>query len=444
MTRHHAFRFRAALTHGSLLATVACAALAGAPAARAARSAPVITAMTVQSENLAQPYSWQDPSAFGVDDFMNWTVTGQIAPGDSYTFTPRWPISSASEVPAMSAGLRWSGSTTLRMTTVVPMNDQVSALDPGVDHRGQTIDAPVVANTAALCMFFVPDNSVPTFNYALTITNVGAAAATAVSLSGQTSNGYTSNFGPFCNRADADHDGWNDSLEEGMTDLTAPAVSSAGDADSVLGADYLRARAATPTMNDEVDSYPPDVNDDGAVTQADVTEISGWVGQGSGVPLARVDYTGVGPTSYQQQSGLWRRYDLNGDGNVDASDVAWVQAEVGRPVPDPTDVLAPAVRFDRSGGTSFPRRSGVVLGAYARDNRALASITFAVNGTRLTQQCTDPVSEMSDQASYHNPTQPQYQCVWTTPSKQSSVTLTVTAIDAAGNSTTDTVKLNVA
>jgi hypothetical protein len=425
------------------LAAAACAALALAAPAQAARTATVTTVMTIQSQQLYQPYSWQDPTAFGVDDFMNWTVTGQLAPGDSYTFVPKWPISSASEVPAMSSSVRWSGSTTLRLTTTVPTDDQVTAADPSVDHRGALITAPVISNSAQLCMFFVPDNGVPTFNYALTVTNVGTVSATAVTLTGQTSNGYTSNFGPFCNRADADGDGWNDTLEEGMTDLTQPAVSTAAEVDNLLGVDYLAGRSATGTPGDEVDSYPPDVNDDGAVTQADVTQLSSWVGQGTGVPLARVDYTGVGAYSYQQQSALWRRYDLNGDGQVDSADVAWVQAEVGRPVPDPVDMLAPAVRFDRSGGTSFPRRSGVVLGAYARDNRALASVKFAVNGSTLTQQCTDPSTEFADQATYHNPAQPQYQCVWMTPSKSGGVTLKVTATDAAGNSSTDTVQLNV-
>ena len=425
------------------LAAAASTVLSVAAPANAARTAPVTTAMTIQSQELSQPYAWQDPNAFGVDDFMTWTVTGQLAPGDSYTYVPKWPISSASEVPAMSSSLRWSGSTMLRLSTAVPMNDQASAADPSVDHRGQQITAPVVGNTAELCMFFVPGNSVPTFNYALTITNVGTAAATGVTLSGQTSNGYTSNFGPFCNRADADADGWNDTLEEGITDLTQPAATTQSEVDDVFGVDYLAGRSATGQANDEVDSYPPDVNDDGAVTQADVTQISGWVGQGTGVPLARVDYTGVGAYSYQQQSALWRRYDLNGDGQVDAADVAWVQAEVGRPVPDPSDVLAPAVHFDRSNGTTFPRRSGVVLGAYARDNRALVSVKFAVNGSTLTQQCTDPTTELAGQSTYHNPAQPQYQCVWTTPSKAGSVTLKVTASDAAGNSSTDTVQLNV-
>lgn len=414
------------------------AAVATAPAAHAGGQ-PVRTAMTIQSETLSQPYSWQDPNSFGVDDFMNWTVTGQIAPGDSYTFVPRWPISSASEVPAMSASLRWTGSTTLRMSTAVPMNDQVSV----TDHRGQPITAPVVNNTSELCMFFLPSSSVPTFNYPLTITNVGNAAATAVTLTGQTSNGYTANYGPFCNRADADGDGWNDSLEQGIADLTEPAVEDPTDTDSVLGVDYLSGRSASAARNDEVDSYPPDVNDDGSVTQADVDDLSGWVGQGTGVPLARVDFTGIGSFSYQQQSGLWRRYDLNGDGMVTAADVAWVQAEIGRPVPDPVDVLAPAVTIDRSIGTSFPRRTAVWLGAYARDNRALVSVKFAVNGSTLTQQCNDPNTELADQATYRNPAMPQYQCVWTTPSKRTTVTLTVTATDAAGNSSTDTMKLDV-
>lgn len=430
---------RRAVTRTLVLATVGCTAtLAMATSARAGGQ-PVQTAMTVQSQSLSQPYSWQDPSVFGVDDFMNWTVTGQIAPGGSYTFVPRWPISWASEVPAMSTSLRWSGATTLRLTTTVPMNDPVSASD----HEGQAITAPVVNNTSELCMFFLPDSSVPSFNYPLTITNVGTATATSVTLTGQTSNGYVSNFGPFCNRADADGDGWNDSLEQGIADLTSPAVTTPTATDDVLGVDYLAARSSTASANDEVDSYPPDVNDDGVVNKADVDEISSWVGQGTGVPLARVDYTGSGPYTYQQQSGLWRRYDLNGDGEVSAADVAWVQAEVGRPVPDPVDVLAPAVSYDRSGGTSFPRRTSVWLGAYARDNRALTSLTFAVNGSVLTQQCNTPSTELADQTTYRNPAMPQYQCVWTTPGKRTTVTLTVTATDAAGNSSTDTVQLNV-
>jgi hypothetical protein len=415
------------------------AALTAGPAAGATGT----TLMTVQWQRLSQPYAWQDPGVFGVDDFLNWQVTGQIAPGDSYTFVPRWPIGSASEIPDISASLRWSGATTLRLSTVVPMDDEVSAAQPSVDHRGQPIVAPVVNNTAELCMFFVPSSSVPSFNYALTVTNVGSVAATAVTLNGQESNGYTANFGPFCNRADADGDGWNDSLEEGITDLTAPAMATQADALNVFGVDYLAGRSATSTANDEVDSYPPDVNDDGVVNQLDVDEIKAWMGQGTGVPMAHVNYSGTGSESYQQQAAAWRRYDLDGDGRVTAADVAWVQAEVGRPVPDPVDVLPPAVAYDRAGGTTFPRRTPVWLGAYARDNRALVALKFAVNGTVLTQQCTDPSNEMLDPTRYRNPAASQYQCVWTTPAKAGTLTLTVTAQDAAGNTATDSVALNV-
>lgn len=280
---------------GPLLALTALVVttLTGAGRAGAASS----PAMTVQSENLRQPYTWQDSTLFGVDDFMNWTVTGSIAPGDSYTYTPRWPISPASEVPDISAALRWSGATTLRMTSTVPMNDQATAADPRVDHIGQAVVAPVIGSAAALCLFFVPSSSVPSFNYSITITNVGAATATSVALTGQESNGYTANFGKFCNRAHADADGWNDTVEEGITDLTAPAADTSMSRFGVLGVDYLGARSSTGTAQDEVDSYPPDVNDDGAVTPADVDQISSWIGQGTGVPFSRSTTAERGRTS---------------------------------------------------------------------------------------------------------------------------------------------------
>jgi Dockerin type I domain len=401
------------------------------------------TVMTVQSQNLRQPYAWQDPCCFGVDNFMSWTVTGQIAPGDSYTFVPRWPTSQASEIPAMSASVRWSGATTLRMSSSVPMNDEVSAADPRVDHVGEAITAPTVGNSAALCMFFVPNASLPTFSYAVTITNVGTAAATGVTLTGQEANGYTANFAPFCNHADADGDGWNDTLEEGIADLTAPATTTPTEQFTDLASDYLAGHSATSTRDDEVDTYPADVNDDGVVDKADVDRISAWVGQGTGVPFARVDFSGLGPDRYQVQTGQWRRYDLDGDGLVTANDVAWVSAEVDRPVPDAADVIAPWVVFDPATPTSVPRRSAVFLGAYARDNRALTAVRFYANGSALTQQCTDPMTEMNNPDAYHNPAQPQYECVWNTPGKRATVTLTVTATDAAGHSVTATQKVTV-
>jgi hypothetical protein len=415
--------------------------LVGMPSRAGAVSA---SGMALTGESLQQPYSWQDPCCFGVDDFLSWTAAGQLAPGASYTYVPRWPISSASEAPEVSASVRWSGATTLRLSTVVPANSTLSGVDPRVDHVGQPIVAPLVGSTAALCMFLDPAAWGSTVNYAITVTNVGSVTATGVSLSGQAANGYTANYGQFCNHADADGDGWNDTLEQGMYDLTYPAVSTAADQQGVLGTDYLSARSSTAAADDEVDSYPPDVNDDGVVDAADVARIEGWVGQGTGVPLARVDYSNTDANTFGRQFGLWRRYDLNGDGWVTAADVAWVQAEVGRPVPDPIDVLAPVVALDRAAVPATVRRkSSVFVGADARDNRALVSVRFAVNGTALTQQCSDPMTEMADPTLRRSPAQPAYQCVWNVPAKAGTVTLTVTATDAAGNTSRDSMSVTV-
>jgi hypothetical protein len=162
------------------------------------------------------------------------------------------------------------------------------------------------------------------------------------------------------------------------------------------------------------------------------------------VPLARVDYSNTDANTFGRQFGLWRRYDLNGDGWVTAADVAWVQAEVGRPVPDPIDVLAPVVALDRAAVPATVRRkSSVFVGADARDNRALVSVRFAVNGTALTQQCSDPMTEMADPTLRRSPAQPAYQCVWNVPAKAGTVTLTVTATDAAGNTSRDSMSVTV-
>jgi hypothetical protein len=70
-------------------------------------------------------------------------------------------------------------------------------------------------------------------------------------------------------------------------------------------------------------------------------------------------------------------------------------------------------------------------------------VRFAVNGSPLTQQCTDPNTEMTNPVYYHDPSTAQYQCVWTTPGKRATVTLTITATDAAGNASTQSVTLTV-
>lgn len=401
--------------------------------------------MTVQWESIARPNSTQDPAYFQTDDFMNWKVTGDLAPGASYTYTPRWPTSWASELPAATADLTWSGSTTLTMTTVVPQNNQVSGIDPSVDHVGDRITAPVYANSAQLCLFMTGGPSTPTWNYPITITNTGSQPATGVSFTGQESNGYTANYARFCNRADADSDGWNDTLEQGLLDLSYPGAGTSSDRLGVLGSDYLGSAARTTSPNDEVDASPVDLNDDGAVTSADVAIIQSWVGQGTGVPFDRIDYSAVSANTYSKQSGLWRRYDLDGDGRVTQNDVAWVQAEVGRPQPDPVDVIAPRVVIDRSYvPATVAKGTSVWLGAFARDNRALMSVVFAVDGVRVTQQCSTPMTEAVDPTQLGNPAAgPEYGCVWAGSKQAGAHTVTVTAADAAGNTSSDTMTINV-
>jgi hypothetical protein len=194
-----------------------------------------------------------------------------------------------------------------------------------------------------------------------------------------------------------------------------------------------------------VDAYPVDVNDDGVVDATDVAIVESWVGQGTGVPVDRVNFTGSGSDTFANQTGLWRRYDLDGDGLVTANDVAWVQDEVGRPVPDPQDVIAPHVVIDRSYvPSSVPRGSGVWLGASARDNRALVSVQFAVNGTAVTQQCTTPMNEAADPTVLGHPTLgPEYGCYWSGAKRAGQYTVTASATDAAGNTSTDTMLLTV-
>jgi len=403
------------------------------------------TPMTLQWETISRPSSSQDPAYFQTDDFMNWKVTGDLAAGASYTFTPQWPTSWASELPAATANLTWSGSTTLTMTTVVPQNNQIAGIDPSVDHIGQQITAPVYSNSAQLCLFMTGGPVTPSWTYTVTITNTGSQPATGVSFTGQESNGYTANYAHFCNRADADADGWNDTLEQGLLDLSYPGASTTNDRLGVLGSDYLGATSRTTTTTDEVDASPVDLNDDGVVDSADVAIIQSWVGQGTGVPFDRIDYSAVSADTFNKQTGLWRRYDLDGDGLVTRNDVAWVQDEVGRPQPDPVDLIPPHVVIDRSYvPATVAKSTSVWLGASARDNRALMSVVFVVDGSRVSQQCTTPMTEATDPTQLGNPAAgPEYGCVWSGSRQPGTHTVTVTATDAAGNTSTDTMTINV-
>lgn len=101
--------------------------------------------------------------------------------------------------------------------------------------------------------------------------------------------------------------------------------------------------------------YPPDVNDDGAVDQADVDKVASFVGEGTGVSLDLID-SEPGPNFVYAQVGPWRRHDLDSNGRVTTHDVDLVRALVGMPVPMTQDILPPTVelRSPVSGATVQP------------------------------------------------------------------------------------------
>ena len=85
----------------------------------------------------------------------------------------------------------------------------------------------------------------------------------------------------------------------------------ANDVESYLGTHPGSACPGTPTADDEaVDAWPPDLNDDGFITSADLSLVSALVGQS--VPPAP------------------QRYDLNADGFITSADLSLVSALVGQ------------------------------------------------------------------------------------------------------------------
>src|SRR5262249_53835429 len=139
------------------------------------------------------------------------------------------------ESPALSARVTWDASTIV-VTSTLPANDifaGTTCTDIGLPLVSQR-----VGKEAYVCMFIDPmagtcnyPNVVttstpappgwPTPTYqgvpsTYTITNVGTETAYNVALSGQSHNGWLSFYYNECYRADADGDGWNDSLEVAM------------------------------------------------------------------------------------------------------------------------------------------------------------------------------------------------------------------------------------
>lgn len=283
---------------------VALAALnASSSTADAATVGPSYVPMAVTSEQ----YQWVpalDPSwpCVSEDDQLQWAAGGSLAPGEPLTFTPLFPDCNNSRAIVVSASWDASSGARLELSSVVPGASRVqSGVAPGVLVRA-TKTSPA---SSRLCMF-------PFFSYSdwqrasFTVVNVGTATAYTANLTGYDANDWEMNYYDACQNVDADRDGWSDSIEHGMENLTVNE-----DRLMLMGSDYLRG-VGTPGADNEYDFFPPDLDDDGAVTQADVDRVSAHLGQGTGVPISLVT-PNPGANNFLLQKGAWRRFDLDGD-----------------------------------------------------------------------------------------------------------------------------------
>jgi hypothetical protein len=365
-----------------------------------------------------------DNSCLGEDDALEWQATEALKPGESFSYTPQVPACDAHPA-AISVVLSWEGSAS-ELSSVVPDNDFAS-WDP--TQQGKRIVAPRIGTTAQLCMFPAYDAS--NEYYTITVTNVGSTTAYNVLLQGRSDNDWSINYYARCMNADADGDGWNDSLEHSMANLLYPLGYIDGVFQPYLlwGSNYLKARAETSRPDDEIDSYPPDLNDDGVVDANDVAIIESYLGQGNGIPLEDISPNPSDPEWFHANHFPWRRYDLDGDGYVSQEDVNIVKSLIGQPIPIPKDIIAPTARVTvPSSGEIVPRGEYYLIRGHVWDNAALMRVEYLVDGK---PQCsvTNPVPTLGYAS-------PFYYCWWNVPNRSGPYTITIRAYDVAGNTAT--------
>ena len=369
-------------------------------------------------------------SCLGEDDELEWLATGSLAAGESFTFTPAVPACNG-HAAAITVVVSWEGGS-LSLSSEVPDADY-SSWDG--DQAGQMIQAPQFSNSAQLCMF--PWFNGDGLNYTIKLRNNSQVEASNIRLHGRHENDWAIFYYPRCLNADADGDGWNDSLEHSMGILVYPNVDIDGEHQPYIlwGSNYLRDRAETLQANDEIDSYPPDLNDDGWVDEADLSILDQWIGEGNGTTLEEIS-PNPGPLWFHENTLPWRRYDLDGDGYVAQEDRAILQQLQYQSLPPQVDTIAPTARLlDPLEGTDVPRGEYVMLRAHAWDNASIERVEYRANGKLI---CS-----VSDSIPSFGFTSPLYFCWWDVPKRRTSYELEVRAFDHAGNWVTSEV-VNVA
>lgn len=275
--------------------------------------------LAVTSESTV--FQWDAQKAcIGEDDRSDWTASGYLDPGASFVFTPKFP--QCNNQRAVMVKLVSSDPTAqLEVSTVVPAADGISN-NPA--QAGSTLTVPTRNGVAQLCMF--PNSVFTTANYAITVRNTGSARVSSVAVTGKDRNDWGALYWQDCLAADADRDGWSDSYEHAMAQLLYPSGNYLY-GEKPAGSDYLRS-CGTGASNDEFDAWPLDLDDDGAVTAADLAQVNAHLGQGNGVSWDRIS-PNAGPENFWNHLGDWNRFDLNGDGWVTSADASLVSQSLG-------------------------------------------------------------------------------------------------------------------
>lgn len=352
-----------------------------------------------------------DYGCIGVDDTVYWKATGYLDPGESFTYTPPLP-SCRGETPFMSAKAHWDGSE-LEIKTIVPYPDYC-AWDP--EQAGKEIVSTNMPGRAYICMFshMPPSTSGQNpYYYSFIITNKGTERAKTIVFEGVHDNGWMTNYYHECNNADADKDGFNDSMEFGTNSMTYYVNNGSG---HDMGFNYLRARGSS-IPGDEVDFYPGDFNDDNKIDQSDITMMEPFMGQGNGVPLSMISPNPSQDTYLYKQTFAWRRYDLNLDGYVNDRDLSIVETLKGKSIPMEVDIVDPFGKVTHpEQETKLTKGANVLLGAYAWDNAAIDNVTFYTGSTEL---CS--VKEANRQLQNVGlPIVGLYRCWWNVPKRKSN------------------------
>ena len=361
-----------------------------------------------------------EDSCLGEDDALEWEAMGSLAPGESFSFTPAVPGCDGHPA-AITVMAKWPEGT-LELTSTVPDADFTS-WDP--DQAGRMIQAPDVGVRAQLCMF--PAWTGAGRTYTVTVTNAGNEAVHDISLHGRHENDWSLYYYPRCLNADADGDGWNDSLEHSMALLLYPIgyIDGVFQPDVLWGSNYLRSSPRSPESQDEIDSYPPDFNDDGRVDAVDLARLDAHRGRGNGVPLSDIS-PDPGENGFYNNSLAWRRFDLDGDGYVDEADRHIVEGLAGQSLPPAVDSIAPTSRLtSHSNGDLVGRGEYVLLTSHVWDNAAILRVDYLVNGKA--------VCSVDEPAPDFGFTSPMKMCWWSVPRKPGSYEIEVRVYDAAGN-----------